>query len=356
MQEMHENPSLSSAESESALPLVDEAEQSPPPPPVKRASCGMVCALAVLALLVALASMAALVYMWQKNHNVQMHLQQELQQLARLQTQANNNLSAQHELLTTAQQSIEKLENQPEAKPNSWLLAEADYLVKLAALNLNIDRNVALARELLATADRQLAMTNNATYWPARQALGNDMTALNALPTMDLPGIIVRLNTVKTWVEKLPQITPPVTTTNPSKTPVTTPLAAVTWQNTAQRLLNNIWQAFKQLIVIRYESTSQPEAPLLPPNALAYVTTNIQTQLTMAQWAALHHQQVIYWQAIDSAKTWISRYYAKNDAAVKAVLAILANLATINVNPNVPDLAQSLQALQALLNQEQEAN
>ncbi len=69
--------------------------------------------------------------------------------------------------------------------PNDWLLAEADYLVKLSARKLYLEHDIFSATELLENADQRIASLNDPNLFPLRQAMANDITALKALPIID---------------------------------------------------------------------------------------------------------------------------------------------------------------------------
>lgn len=345
MQEMQEN----TPESETVAAEPSETPALPPvPPKPRRSHSGML--IAVIALLIALASAGAWIYSWWQYQNREIQSHKKIVQLETLATKNDNALAALQTALKNTQQSVQQLnaELEEQNKPKNWLLAEVDNQIKLADLNLRIDNNVSLAQTLLQDADQQLAAANNAALLPVRQALAKDLAALAAAKPVDIPGVIIRLNILKQWVEQLPQTPQIVVKKNPqSNQTLVNAVPAKSFSDKGKDFLARLWQSLKELVVIRNEGAQSP--PLLPPTAFAFVVTNIQTQLTLAQWAALHQQELIYKQSIAQARNWIDRYFAPDDAKVKTAQILLNNLTAVNVNPAIPDLSQSLQAIQKLL-------
>ncbi|HVV69861.1 MAG TPA: uroporphyrinogen-III C-methyltransferase [Gammaproteobacteria bacterium] len=345
MQEMQEN----IPQSEEVVAEPDATPALPPAPPKPNRS-PLSILIAVIALLIALASVGAWIYSWWQYQARETKSHEKILQLEKLTKKNQSALSALQTALKNTQQSVQQLNTELEQqnKPKNWLLAAVDNQVKLAALNLRIDNNVTLAQKLLQDADQQLAAANNSALLPVRQALAKDMAALAAAPEVDIPGIIVRLNILKEWVEQFPQ-TPKIEVKAQPQSNQTLPntAASQSLSDKSKDFLSRLWQSLKELVVIRHEGAEV--APLLPPNAFAFVVTNIQTQLTLAQWAALHHEEQIYKQSIAQARNWIGRYFAPDDAKVKTAQILLNNLMAVNVNPAIPDLSQSLQAIQKLL-------
>ncbi len=328
-------------------------ESAPETPPLKtRKSTGIIL-IALLSLIVALACAAGMAYAWLQYQAVQAKTAEKIARLENVASKEQTALAEQRNLLNSTKQALQQLQTQvqQQAKPKDWLLSEVDYLVKLAALNLTVDNNVSLARKLLQAADQQLADSNNSAYWPVRQALADDISTLNTAPQVDLVGIIVRLNTLKQNIEKLPQV--PKISNKPEQQPqinstaVTTVSPTASWSDKAKEIALQVWESLKELVVIRQDGAQL--APLLPPDAFAFVVANIQAQLTMAQWAALHHQRMIYQQSLAQARSWIARYFAADSAQVKAAQGLLNNLLAIDISPASPDLSQSLQAIEKLL-------
>ena len=76
----------------------------------------------------------------------------------------------------------------------TWLLAQADFLVKLAGRKLWSDQDVTTAAALLKSADASLADMNDPSLITARRAITDDIASLSAVTQVDYDGIILKVN------------------------------------------------------------------------------------------------------------------------------------------------------------------
>lgn len=74
----------------------------------------------------------------------------------------------------------------------TWLLSQADFLVKLAGRKLWSDQDVTTAAALLKSADASLADMNDPSLITARRAITEDIASLSAVSQVDYDGIILR--------------------------------------------------------------------------------------------------------------------------------------------------------------------
>jgi len=208
-----------------------------------------------------------------------------------------------------------------------------------------LEKNPQIASQILQAADKKIQQLNQISLMPVRQALAADIATLNAVPTVDLAGIVVQINAISAQIEDLPRIQKQDNNLVAVQAPANAvPSVSASWQSKVKTVISAIGENLRSLVVIKREAPNV--VPLLPPDQYIYVITNIQTQLTMAQWAALHQQPQIYKQSLQQANIWIERYFSTDNSAVKAVLQSLQELTRIDVAPKLPDLSQSLQAIE----------
>ena len=74
----------------------------------------------------------------------------------------------------------------------TWLLAQADFLVKLAGRKLWSDQDVTTAAALLKSADASLADMNDPSLIGARRAITDDIATLSAVSQVDYDGMILK--------------------------------------------------------------------------------------------------------------------------------------------------------------------
>ena len=89
-------------------------------------------------------------------------------------------------------------------RQKGWVLAEADYLMRIASHRLQISRDINSAIAALQGADQSLHETGDLTLFPVRQQITKDLAALKALHQVDIDGLILTLNQMSDQVVNLP--------------------------------------------------------------------------------------------------------------------------------------------------------
>ncbi|MEC8482939.1 MAG: uroporphyrinogen-III C-methyltransferase, partial [Pseudomonadota bacterium] len=167
---------------------------------------------------------------------------------------------------------INKLSN---ADKNDWLLAEAEYLIRLANQRLLLDKDTRSAISLLSNADTILAGLEDPLMFATRKAVAQDIQALKSVTSFDIEGRYLQLSALYDQVATLPQ-------REPSKAWLAQQASAEaapdqTSSSAIKQLLQEAWQGIKSLVVINYDQ--KPIKPLLPPAEYQELVTGIQLQL-----------------------------------------------------------------------------
>ncbi|HHZ8504168.1 TPA: uroporphyrinogen-III C-methyltransferase [Morganella morganii] len=227
----------------------------------------------------------------------------------------------------------------------SWLLAQADFLVKMAERKLWNDQDVVTAMVLLKNADASLAEMNDPSLLDVRTALRNDITALSAVSQIDFDGTILRLNQLAGQVDNLrlddgSRDGAPMDSSDSKG--LTSSVAD--WRTN----LTKSWKGFMSdfITIRRRDNTS---APLLAPNQDIYVRENIRAQLLIAAQAVPRHQEESYKQSLDAVSTWVRAYFSDNDPANTAFLAEVDALAAQPISMSAPDSLTSQPLLDKLV-------
>src|SRR5699024_10832899 len=85
----------------------------------------------------------------------------------------------------------------------AWLIAEADYFVKLAGRKIWQDEDYVTASLLLKSADSTLSQTNDPSLIIVRKALSKDISKLTAISQVDTDGINIQLMQLANQVSQL---------------------------------------------------------------------------------------------------------------------------------------------------------
>lgn len=277
--------------------------------------------------------------------------------------------AASTELASQVTFNTDRLAKLPGAERQDWLLAEVEYLLRLANQRLMLERDWNGALSLLTAADNVLIETRNPRYNPVRAQISREIQALRAVPSIDRTGTIYKLQTLQeviTDLQWLPQQYQPQTT--PSTTANTAPAAASSgdlqwsWDQLSIPMLQKMavqwWQQAKQSVsdnirsLIRVRRLEDDLPAPLSPNQQYYLQQNMHLMLEQAQVALLREQTALFQQSIKRVHNWVKQFVMLESDQSRAVLATLTDLQQWNAAPDLPDISVSLLNLRKLLEQQ----
>lgn len=226
----------------------------------------------------------------------------------------------------------------------TWLLAQADFLVKSAGRKLWSDRDVTTAAALLKSADASLADMNDPSLISARRAITDDIASLSAVSQVDYDGIILKVNQLANQIDNLR-----LADNNDDDSPMDSDSEELSSSIGEWRVnLQKSWQSFMDsFITIRRRD--ETAVPLLEPNQDIYLRENIRSRLLVAAQAVPRHQEETYKQALDNVSTWVRAYYDTEDATTRAFLEDVDKLSQQSITMNVPENLQSQAILEKLM-------
>jgi len=226
----------------------------------------------------------------------------------------------------------------------TWLLAQADFLVKLAGRKLWSDQDVTTAAALLKSADASLGDMNDPSLITARRALTEDIASLATVSQVDYDGIILKVNQLSNQIDNLR-----LADNNDDDSPMDSDSSELSsslseWRVNLQKSWQNFMDSF--ITVRRRDETT---VPLLAPNQDVYLRENLRSRLLVAAQAVPRHQEETYKQALDNVSTWVRAYYDTDDATTTAFLEDVDKLSQQNITMNVPDKLESQPILEKLM-------
>ncbi|BAS37832.1 uroporphyrinogen-III methyltransferase [Klebsiella pneumoniae] len=226
----------------------------------------------------------------------------------------------------------------------TWLLAQADFLVKLAGRKLWSDQDVTTAAALLKSADASLADMNDPSLIGARRAITDDIATLSAVSQVDYDGIILKVNQLANQIDNLR-----LADNNDDDSPMDSDSDELSssiseWRVNLQKSWQNFMDSF--ITVRRRDETA---VPLLAPNQDIYLRENIRSRLLVAAQAVPRHQEETWKQSLDNVSTWVRAYYDTEDATTKAFLDELDKLSQQSITMTVPETLQSQALLEKLM-------
>ncbi|EGQ7978691.1 heme biosynthesis operon protein HemX [Vibrio cholerae] len=334
--------------------------QTPPPQPNSQ---GKKLASVALLLVLALGAGFAYVHQQQKSefNNQLQAVRAELKQtrdtlnaqleqtVSKATSQATEITHRAETVLEQQQKSIESLQlavaDIKGRRPNDWLLAEADYLVKLAGRKLFLEHDVETATQLMESADQRIAALNDPSLTPLRKAMANDITTLKNIPLIDRDGLVLRLISLQQQIDSLPLANAIL----PADQPQTSQAVSENIDDWQTNLKNSL-KAFADNF-ITFRSRDGNVIPLLSPTQHFYLRENLQAKLETAIKGVYTEQQTLYRTALDTAAQWSTSFFNPDDKAVQSFNAALAQLAEQQVQVEYPVKLQAQQQLADVINE-----
>lgn len=215
-------------------------------------------------------------------------------------------------------------------RPNDWLLAEADYLVKLAGRKLFLEHDVESATQLMESADQRIASLNDPSLTPLRKAMANDITKLKSVPLIDRDGLVLRLISLQQQVDALP-LANAILPDAPQETQQVVSDDINNWQDNLMTSLKDFAENF-----ITFRSRDGNVIPLLSPEQHFYLRENVKAKLETAIKSVYVEQQEIYTTSLKTAQEWSTSFFNQNDNTVQTFQSTLAKLAEQKVQVDYP--------------------
>lgn len=230
-----------------------------------------------------------------------------------------------------------------------WLLAEVEYLLRLANQRVLMAKDVIAAQALLRSADNILVEIKDVNMHSLRAALAADMAALRAAGDTDIQGTYLRLQALIGEIENLHLFVLPEA-----------PAAKIKeednqdWRGRLNLGIEAALNKFSKYVTIRHRE--EVYSPALGPEWEGVVRQNLRMMLEQAQSALLSGNVELYSLSLEKSRHWVGRYFSFNEAAVAALSAELNSLLAVNVAPTLPDISSSLLAVKNKLDQKHQVS
>jgi len=218
-----------------------------------------------------------------------------------------------------------------------WVVAEAEYLMRIANHRLQLEGDVATTLTALEIADDRLRDTGDPAWTGVREQLAAEKESLRVLVQVDLAGYALKLSGLAAQVEnlRLPVSGPVVG--------VAAPAEAEAEGRTVKTMLKDGWEGFKSLMVIR--RNDRPATAMLAPEQRFFLSRNLHLQLETARFALLRKDQVLYDSSLEQAGAWLVEFFDQAQSVTKSMLTGIAELKGVRVRSALPDISGSLRSL-----------
>lgn len=275
--------------------------------------------------------------------------QERLNQFAERLEKQRDTIESQRDKLDTQARQIEHnaraLLGLGKRTRTDWLLAEAEYLLRLANQRLQMEKDHRGALQMLESADGILAETDDAGVYPVRQQLSREILALRTLEPVDRTGLYLQLEAAMGMVGELgseqlfgmdQRSTVPAADDSGSD-----PSSAEGWQGAWQRALETL----NRMVVIR--RLDEPAQAMLSPEQSAQARLHLQLMFEQAAVALLQQNQSTYRRALHRADAWLDQWYDTDNPRVETLQQLIDEVAEQRISVTLPDISESLSLLRA---------
>jgi uroporphyrin-3 C-methyltransferase len=219
-----------------------------------------------------------------------------------------------------------------------WIIAEAEYLLRIANHRLTLARDTNTAQAALELADQRLRDTQDPGWAGVRAQIARDIAHLATFDQPDLAGLSARLAAL---IEQVPQLEIDRATIGPERT-LPERVARDPEERSWDTLLDDLWAGFKDSVRIR--ERDQPVAAMLAPEHQFFLYENLKLHLESARLGLARGDRALFDDHLATAADWIARHF-KADAVASSLSEAIASIRATDIEPELPDISQSLRAL-----------
>ena len=308
---------------------------------------------------------------WEQQKQTQQSTQSEQQDI--LTRQAQQNLSITDEVkeqnsrlesqlrsvnqeLQNALEDAEAANNQSQAnkqmlssiagrRPADWLLAEADFLVRMAGRKLWLEHDLKTAIAMLQSADSRLQDLDDPSLLPIRERLANDIQTLAQVNPVSLSSIALQISALLSQVDQLPL--------NTFERPDIAPQGGEDVSDSVddwKANLSRAWAAFTKDF-FSYKKKETEVQPYMSAQQQWLATEQLKLSLLQAQSAVLKENVELYQQSLQNAQRVLDESFAVDESAVVQFDQRIEELAETDIKRVYPSQFNAAPALQDVIQQ-----
>jgi len=239
--------------------------------------------------------------------------------------------------VTAVEASLSSLQGISSGARDAWLLAEAEYFMQIANAQSQLANNPELAKLALTQADERILQLADPRLTEVRQALSNELRALEVMEKPDITSLTLKLASLAAVVDSLPLAQEESAADDTGEEAIDSALTG----------MDRAWVSVKNAIngVVSVRDAEEHAQPLVAPEARYFLRTNLALQLQAARVALLRGEETVFRQSLDDADAWIEKYYATDSKAVQGARATIATMHDSVLHVKMPDISRSLRLL-----------
>ncbi|NVJ50933.1 MAG: uroporphyrinogen-III C-methyltransferase [Gammaproteobacteria bacterium] len=258
------------------------------------------------------------------------------QQATALQQQTDLNQLLRQQVVTT-QDRLRLLTSQGKQE---WLLEQVHYYLTLAQEKLIFENNRDVAIALLSQAEGTVAEISDLQLLDLRQAISDDLLALDAIATLDNSPVLLKINSLRENLNALvttaPQYKNVAELDNPEN------------KDWYDRFVTTMAKITEDAIKIR--THDEKVQPMLSKEQKSVLVATLSLALTQAQSAVLNQDKAFYDSRIQFSRALINDYFVLDDKA-QSILKQLTQLESVDIQAPIRYQLKSKQQIEAIKEQ-----
>ncbi len=239
--------------------------------------------------------------------------------------------------------TAEQLNNLEGRRPADWLIAEADYLVRMAGRKLWLENDVRTAILLLVNADKRLKSLADPSVLPVRASLAEDIQTLQQLNPVSQSSVALALTGMIAQIDNLPL--------NTFEKPQQANHESTTLSDSPDDWKENLAKVWRSLVddFLTVKTIDGPVEPVMSLQAQLLAKEQLRLQLMHAQTAALQGDAGLYEQSLQYAQTLLIEKYDTQTSQITGFVDALQNLLKTDITRPIPRELASQKPLERLL-------
>jgi len=237
--------------------------------------------------------------------------------------------------MTRIEGTLDKIPGVAGRARSAWLLAEAEYFLRIANAQLNLVGNVDISLRALELADAKIKDLGDPGLTRVRAKISDERTALKAVPRPDAEGIVLTLGSLAQTLDTLP-----LSHMAPDHFSAQSDQVTETGWRRAWRV---IVTALGSIISIR--RNDETIAPLMSATEETLLVRSLDVELQLARLAVMRNEGALYRQSLATVADRLEKYFDQDSPQVKAAQATLSTLAKARLPEELPDISGSLSLL-----------
>ena len=283
-----------------------------------------------------------------------------------------------------------KVSRLQESDRNEWMLAEAEYLMRLANQRLLTVQDLKSAQTLLIQADELLVALDEYALFNVRQALAEDIASVRSTSSVDVTSPWLKLDGFEKQIDKLPlrrempSVSPegrsmasalaavgqtafididapsePVIQILQGEMPLEVKLKALrdqtmetlgVWGHELANVATDVSKTFAAQFTIRKDTVKLAPALMAPEQDL-FLRQNLRLMVEQAQIALLQRRAEVYRGSLANIQQWLDEWFVNDTPEMVELKQSLQQISNTPLAQPIPDISRSMTALKGYVNE-----